>query len=189
VPRSANNPPRPSGGTACLTTLFLLEAKLLTWRLQDQFSKSCSPLSYNGYFCCQNAVLPGRQRFPGDSPPTPRRLPADYPSTTRLLPRRPPTRSLGDKQTIENQCVYCIIATWTPRTTQLTPRSFQMTPRSFQMTPGSSQTTLWSSQRTSLVCQFPGVATRQGRLAEDRYCARASGPSRRSKGGAVRLAR
>ena len=111
-----------------MTTLFLLEAKLLTWRLQDQFSKSCSPLGYNGYFCCQNAVLPGRQRFPGtprrlpgDSPPTPRGLPGDY-------PRHPPTRSLGDMYTLENQCVYCNVATGTPRTTLSTPRSFQIYP-------------------------------------------------------------
>ncbi len=172
MPRSAKNPPRPLGGTASLTTCLLRLKRSFSWRLRTQFSKSCLPLGYNGYFCCQYAVLPGRQRFPA----TPRGLPADSPGTPRGLPadspRHPPTRSLGDKQTIENRCVYCIIATWTPRTTQLTPRTtqltprsfqmtprgFQMTPRGFQMTPGSSQTTLWSSQKTSLGCNCsPGA--------------------------------
>ncbi len=99
VPRSANNPPRPSGGTASLTTCLLRLKRSFSWRLQTQFSKSCLPLSYNGYFCCQYAVLPGRQRFPAtpaDSPPTPRRLPGD----PRRLPGTPHVvRRLGPWET------------------------------------------------------------------------------------------
>ena len=87
VPRSANNPPRPALGVS--DHIVSSRSGASYRRRQGRFSKSCSPLEYNGYFFGNMLFYPSARGFRGLP-----RTSVDF----RFGLASPADHPLGDKQ-------------------------------------------------------------------------------------------